>query len=278
MSSYKTIVVHLADERRAARLLGVAARLAAQHDAHLIGLFVALPDVVSSPFGVGKGLIEKGKATIRQRAKEIEAIFEASGPGLGLKKEWRYVEPGRRAAVDVLLAHVRSADLIIASQNDLDWYDSLLMEYPVDLLLQSGRPVLFVPNTGEFGDIGARVLLAWNDRREAARAAFDALPLLERAKDVRVLWVNPETEAGTGDVPTVEIVETLARHGVRCTAAVTRGSDQSVGTELLNQVSDNGASLLVMGGYGHKRFREYVFGGATREILRHMTVPVLMSH
>jgi nucleotide-binding universal stress UspA family protein len=68
------------------------------------------------------------------------------------------------------------------------------------------------------------------------------------------------------------------RHGVRCTAAETRGSDQAAGLELLNQVTDCGATLLVMGGYGHRRLREFVFGGATRDVLRHMTVPVLMSH
>lgn len=279
MDRYKTIVVHLADENRAARVLGVAARLAAQHDAHLVGVFVALPDVVSAPFAIGRALMEKGKAALRERAQKIEAIFTAAGDGLGLKKEWRHIEPGRQRAVDVLLAEVRCADLIVASQSDLNWYDSLLMEYPEELLLQSGRPVLFVPNAGEFKDVGERVLLAWNDRREAARAAFDALPLLRTAKDVRVFWINPEAESeNKGEVPTVEVVKTLARHGVKCTAAETRGSDLTVGTTLLNEVADSGATMLVMGGYGHRRFREYVFGGATRDIMRQMTVPVLMSH
>jgi nucleotide-binding universal stress UspA family protein len=279
MTHYKTIVVHLADERRAERVLGVAARLAQQQDAHLIGLFVGLPRIINTGFNLGKALIEQGMASIRDRAAKIEATFEAAAPGLGIRKEWRFVEPGRRPALDVLLMHLRSADLIVASQSDLSWDDSLLMEYPEDLLLQSGRPVLYVPNAGQFDDLTGRVLVAWNDRREAARAAFDALPLLKQAKDVRVLWVNPEQEASaTGDVPTAEIVKSLARHGIQCTAAAARGSDHAAGTELLNQVTDVGATMLVMGGYGHRRLREYVFGGATREVLRQMTVPVLMSH
>lgn len=279
MSGYKTIVVHLADERRVDRTLAVAVELARQQDAHLVGLFVSLPDILSPPLGLGRSLVAAGRATIRERAEKIRQKFEAAGTGFALKKEWRFVEPGRAPAIDALMIHVRAADLVVAAQGDLTWDDNLLMEYPEDLMLQSGRPVLFVPNGGEFQTFGLRPLVAWSQRREASRAVFDALPLLQKAQTVRVLWINPEAEmADKGEAPTGDIVKALSRHGVNCMAAAAHGADADVGKVLLHDVKESGSTMLVMGGYGHNRFREYVFGGATRHILGNMTVPTLLSH
>lgn len=279
MSAYKTILVHLADERTAPAALAAAARLASDHDAHLVGLFMDLPEVLTPPFAIGRSIVEAGRAEIRRRAQAFEAMFEAAGPGLSIRKEWRFVSPKRTSAVDTLMTHVRSADLVVTAQTHADWQANLLMEYPEDLLMQSGRPVLYVPYQGTFIETGRRVLLAWNERREAARAAFDSLPILQRAENVSVLWIDPTADrAGTGDVPTAEIVRTLARHGVKATAMVAHGNDSDVGTVLLSQIAATNSNLLVMGGYGRWRLREYVFGGATRQVIRGMTCPVLMSH
>jgi nucleotide-binding universal stress UspA family protein len=277
MSGYKTIVVHLADERRVDRTLAVAVDLARQHDAHLIGLFVSLPDVLSPPLGVGRSLVAAGRAAIRERAEKIRQKFEAAGAGLAHSQEWRFVEPGRAPAIDALMMHVRAADLIVAAQGDLSWDDNLLMEYPEELLLQSGRPILLVPNAGAFPSFGLRPLVAWSERREAARAAFDALPLLQTAESVRVLWVNPDV-AAKGQSLTGDIAKALSRHGVNSIPASIHGADADVGKVLLHEVKESGATMLIMGGYGHMRFREYIFGGATLHILRHMTVPTLLSH
>jgi nucleotide-binding universal stress UspA family protein len=271
--------MHLPDERRADQVLGVGERLAASHDAHLIGLFLMPPDIYSPAFSAARGLMEAGKKALRARAQHIADRFEAAGAGLQLKKEWRFIEPGTRSGTEVLMSHVRSADLVIVPQRQPDWDDSLLLEYPEDIALGSGRPTIMVPNAGTFTNIGKRITVAWNDRREAARATFDALPMLRKAESVRLLWINPEQEtAPKGDLPTAEIAAALARHGVRCTCAEVRGSDLRVGDALLNQVGEDGTDLLVMGAYGRSRFRELVFGGATRHILKHMTVPVLLSH
>jgi nucleotide-binding universal stress UspA family protein len=123
------------------------------------------------------------------------------------------------------------------------------------------------------------VLVAWNARREAARAVFDALPLLQRAKEVKVVWVNPQSEGELArDVPAADICTALARHGVKCEATQAVQPHSNVGRTLLMQAKDYGADLLVMGCYGHSRLREFVLGGASEYVLRHMTVPVLMSH
>jgi nucleotide-binding universal stress UspA family protein len=123
------------------------------------------------------------------------------------------------------------------------------------------------------------VLVAWNARREAARAVFDALPILQRAKAVRVVWVNPQSERErTQDVPAGDICATLARHGVKCEAVEQVRPGAGVGATLLACAKDWGADLLVMGCYGHTRLREFVLGGASRHVLSHMSIPVLMSH
>jgi nucleotide-binding universal stress UspA family protein len=146
------------------------------------------------------------------------------------------------------------------------------------LAVAAGRPVLIVPNAGVYCGIGSRVVVAWNGRREATRAAFDALPLLQQAKDVKVLWIDPRSEdEDAGAFAATDLCTALARHGIAC-EAVAAASDGNVGATLLSCATEHRADLLVMGCYGHSRLTELVFGGATRHILRHMTIPVLMSH
>jgi nucleotide-binding universal stress UspA family protein len=136
-----------------------------------------------------------------------------------------------------------------------------------------------VPYAGTFKTIGQRVLVAWNAGREATRAVNDALPLLEGAAKVTVLAINPHGGLrGHGEVPGADIALHLARHGVRAEASAIKSDDVEIGALLLSQAADLNADLIVMGAYGHSRLREVVLGGATREILRSMTVPVLLSH
>jgi nucleotide-binding universal stress UspA family protein len=112
-----------------------------------------------------------------------------------------------------------------------------------------------------------------------ARAVFDALPLLQRAKEVRVIWVNPQSEGElVQDIPAADICTALARHGVKCEATQAVQPRTNVGQTLLAQAKDCAADLLVMGCYGHSRLREFVLGGASEHILRHMSIPVLMAH
>jgi len=140
----------------------------------------------------------------------------------------------------------------------------------------SARPVLIVPYIGFNQTPGKNVLVAWNDSKEATRAVNDAMPVLENANQVQVLAISAKGE--TNEVPTAEICVYLARHGVRAEAAKTVSDGLKTSDILLNRISDRGIDLLVMGAYGHSRIREMVMGGATYNIMRHMTVPVLMSH
>jgi nucleotide-binding universal stress UspA family protein len=123
------------------------------------------------------------------------------------------------------------------------------------------------------------VLVAWNTTREAARALNDAMPILARAKKVTVLSINPPSgEMGRPVWPGADISLHLARHGATAEASSTVSGDIDAGNTILSRAADFGADLIVMGGYGHSRQREFLLGGVTRTLLQHMTVPVLMSH
>ena len=204
--TYKTILLHLNDERRVGGLMDAAAYLATRHQAHLIGLFVMPPIPAYGALSIGAGIIKSGLASFRDEAKRVQAIFEEACKGRTFVSAWRLADNVQVAVAEVVLAHGRSCDLIIASQRDRCWDFAPLMDEPERLAIEGGRPVLLVPHSGRFATFGRRVTVAWNGRREAARAVFDALPLLVSAENVRIVWVNPQKEAPrVGDVPTAEI-------------------------------------------------------------------------
>jgi nucleotide-binding universal stress UspA family protein len=168
----------------------------------------------------------------------------------------------------------QAVDLVILGQRTPDHPTGL--DAPEEVVLACGRPVLIVPYAGHIERIGETALVAWNGSREAARAAQDALPLLSASASVTVLLINPEEEA---DIDAADnLVVHLARHGLNAKKLVAREDILAVSDALLAQVSALGADLLVMGAYGHSRLREMILGGVTRDVLRNMNVPVLMSH
>jgi nucleotide-binding universal stress UspA family protein len=146
------------------------------------------------------------------------------------------------------------------------------------LALESGRPVLVVPYIGRYPEIGRNVVVAWKAEREAARAVFDALPFLVGAEKVHILEVKERGDERPALAPDISIAAALARHGIKTSVHTSQPRDISVGDEILSRLADLSADLLVMGAYGHSRMRELVFGGVTRHIARHMTVPTVLSH
>ncbi len=277
--TYKTILLHVNDERRVAGLVDAATHIATRHEAHLVGLYVLPPVPTYGGTAFGASMIKSAMARFREEAGRVQAAFEAACKGRPFVAEWRLVDPEDQGVAEMVMQHGRAADLIIASQRDREFDFSSMLDVPERLAIESGRPVLVVPYAGRFPTFGKRVTVAWNGKREAARAVFDALPLLKAAQSVRIVWVNPQKDSlAPGDLPTADIAASLARHGVRCEAGSTTANDIGVGDALVSGLTDDGSDLLVMGAYGHSRLSEFVFGGATRHILDHMTVPVLMSH
>ena len=139
--------------------------------------------------------------------------------------------------------------------------------------------MLVVPYAGGFAAVGRRVLIAWDGTREASRALHDALPLLVGAEMVTVMTVHRrETDHESGRLSHERVVRHLARHGIAARTEEAVGNDVPVSDLLLSRAADLDVDLLVAGAYHHSQFREALLGGVSRELLDHMTVPVLMSH
>lgn len=279
--SYKTILVHVSDPVRSKEVLRVAVMMAKRHEAHLIGLYV-IPGIQIYPsvaiYIPEEALTPQRKFNL-EKAKEAQAFYTKLTDAEGVSAEWRLEESGIPNISEQVVDSCHAADLVILGQADDEKDDSYIRELPGDVLMESGRPMLIVPNSGTFKEVGSHVMIGWNGTREAARAVFDALPILKTASEVYVHSAVAERPSAENPVILgAEIAATLARHGVVVSAETNVNPDISDGDELLSYVVQRGADLLVMGGYGRSRTREMIFGGATNHILKHMLVPVLMSH
>ncbi len=274
----KDLLVHVDNSKACAGRVGAAVRLAATHRAHLTGLYV-LPMVYIPGYAemqIPAEVIEAQRRATHARAIEAEAAFKGAADKQGISAEWRCVEGD---FAQTLTLHGRYVDVLILGQADESDPMSVSEGLAEKVVLEAGCPVLVIPYIGALNAIGERILVAWNASREAVRAIHDALPLLERAKSVDVLSVNPPGGAkGDGDLPSADICLHLARHDVKAKADHIEAHDVDVGDMLLSRAADKGVDLIVMGAYGHSRFREFILGGATRHLLEHMTVPVLMAH
>ena len=272
---YKTILVQCDENPRRSERFALGLRLAERFGAHLTALFAMRAAFL--PFyplaEADTTWLRVEEQTRKTAASEAQSAFETQAmrfPKVAI--DFRVV--GRGELTDVG-SRARTADLVLAGQPESD--DAVARILAGDLLLTAGRPILFVPYAGHFPDVGRRVLIAWNDSREAARAVADALPILRRAESVDL--VTFETAAATLPAEAGEdVVRQLGRHGVKVTVDRDRATDMKVGDLILANADDRGSDLIVMGGYGHSRIRERVLGGATRALLDVMTVPVLMSH
>jgi nucleotide-binding universal stress UspA family protein len=283
----RDILVVLDGSARSDVVLGVAMGLARRHDAHLTGccpLEALMPANLGFALGAYPALTSlQGAANLLEEDALAQAAAIGAGFGEQLKRnelrgDWQV---DRGVVGEAVARRARAADLVVLGQADPDHrLPPAARNMIEDTLMNSGRPLLVVPFAGRFDTIGTNVLIGWNDTREAARAAHDALLLIEPNASVTVLTVE-RGKAGMEpeEVPGAQIAEHLARHGLNVSAART-ATDGSIADAdaLLSYASDSGTDLLVVGGYGHSRVRELVLGGVSRGLLQHITVPLLISH
>lgn len=266
------IIVHLDSCPRTEARLEVAANLARQCGARLVGLFGQTedsPPVMASRDRAGR---------LGELAAKTRRLFEDRVQLAGVNSAWRDVSGWNQdRLIDDVVAACRLADLVVMGQFDpAQAAGTLPEELNEQVVLNSGRPVLLIPAVGDYTRWGRSVVVAWNGSREAARALADAMPILEQAESVMVLGVRP---AGTPDTLGEEaVVDHLGCHGIKAEWESLPISDISVMDAILSRASDLGADLLVMGAHGHYGFPATRRGGNTRYVLRHMPMPVLMSH
>jgi nucleotide-binding universal stress UspA family protein len=281
--SLSTIVVSLNHEQRVPDLLAAAALIARDRKVHVTGLYVVPPLFVPSDvvFPMGRNFYREQISAHRDQCERVRAQFEARTKGETFTAEWRVrgdLDNSYEFVADGLIAESYAADLVIVSQAG-GKEPPMLSEIPQRVALESGRPVLIIPTTWTPKAYGSDVAIAWNNSRESARATFDALPLLQKAEKVRLITVqSPDGLDGPVAVPSADVAATLARQGLNVDIETIESNGWHTGNAILSRVATDGADLLVMGAYGHSRFSEAILGGATRDVLRNMTVPVLMSH
>lgn len=281
--SCKTILLHVDESRHAPEQIKLAAAIAERCEAHLIGMAAtALPGAFYLPGALGEGVTLTAYLNyLRERAEGALLVFEATVQKLNVRSyEMRVVED--EAATGISL-HGRCSDLVVVGQLDPDEpLPAVRAGFPEYVVMNSGRPTLIVPHSRQFDSIGKRIVIAWDNGIEAARAVAGALPLLQHADAVQIVTFHDKPKPGTraaGTKPGRELMQHLARHGIRAEiAAHTLAAGIDNGEALLAHANDFRADLMVMGGYGHSRFREVLLGGVTQTVLNGMTIPTLMAH
>jgi nucleotide-binding universal stress UspA family protein len=274
--TYKTLMVSLNLGESNERVLDVAASLAQRFDAHVIGIAGGHPMQIdyAEGYSTSDAHPTQGKAMSQQMA-DVQAEFRNALQARVDKLEWRETQK-LESLGDFAARQARSTDLLITGVSDGECFGTPRAVRAVDLIMCLGRPVLVVPATADKPRLEC-VLVAWKDTRESRRAAADALPLLKRAAHVCVVEIADEADLREAQVRLDDVVAWLARHGVvaQALAASTNPADFD---QLGAIASAQGADLIVAGGYGHSRLREWVMGGVTRRLLQGAQRCSLLSH
>lgn len=276
--TYRSLLVHLDTSPTCAARVTQAIELALVMECHLVGVaptgLLAVPVIPDSATALGE-FGETAWELMLDQAQQAAGRFTAACAVAGLKSCESLVDHADAAAS--IVRHAHCSDLVLVGQADPARPDHREQRAFVEqVILHSARPTLILPYAGRVESLGQRPLLAWDDSREAARAAGDALPLLRRADEVLVYSWRED--------PVVDLRrrldalrQWLSWHGVVAQVRE-EGSGVAVADALLSRAADCGSDLIVMGAYGHARWTERILGGATRGLLDAMTVPVLMSH
>jgi nucleotide-binding universal stress UspA family protein len=280
--AYKSLLTVAASPEGVRGTVTVAAQIATALDAHLdcLALGVDRTQIGYSYVGSGAVVIAAAMDRAEAEARETEAALNAAiaAQALPLRSAVEVVVTQLGALTDVVASRARYADLAVLP---LPYGTSRGVEDEAvteAALFEGMCPVLIVPPSGMKRVQPKRIILAWNQSREALVAARRAMPFLRRADMVQIVVIDPPTYGPERSDPGGLLCQLLVRHGVHAEVSVLAKTLPRVSEVLARQVRDVDADLLVMGAYGHSRFREAILGGATRDMLEHAEVPVFLAH
>jgi nucleotide-binding universal stress UspA family protein len=264
----RDILVHLDNSSASAARLDVAIAYARKHGARLRGLYL-----ITHFFYEPRALGEKADSD------KAEQIFTAKTSEAGIAAEWMYQDctvMGSNVS-DLITMQAYFTDMIVLGQANLS---APVMNIPTDLaervILSSGRPVLIVPYSGTFHTAGDRIMVAWKAGRESIRAVNDSLPHLQNAQSVVIVEGN--TTSGNSDDTLESIRNFLLNHDIKVSLELINYGNFPIGDMLLNNVCDKKIDLLVMGAFAPNRRGSLEMSPVARHVLKHLTVPVLVSH
>jgi nucleotide-binding universal stress UspA family protein len=278
--SYRTLLISLNEIERLDAIIGIAASLAGAQKSHVLGLYVIPAPAVYPAVGpyVVPEVFDGLTRYFEEQSKGAKRKFESAMNARELSFQWLEVKALTSAISDTVSEMGRAADLVILSEANRDGRNGVELDFVENIILGVGRPVLILPRSAAAELDPAIVVCGYNGSKEAARAVHDALPILKKARNVRLLWVDPARELEAGALPGADMAESLRRHGVKASAESLPSQGLNPAEAIMTQARETGAGVVVMGAYGHSRIREFVLGGATRHALATMTMPLLVSH
>lgn len=255
------------------RAVSLASLLGAHIAAISCEVHVQVPgSFLSGPGNVG-AIVASEAHKSRKNAQDLLATFESTAQKSGVAHEIVLDRCLSSEVPDVLVEYARFRDLAIVPLPES--YDQW---YAEAIIFGSGRPTIVLPEASAAREFGLnRVLIGWDFSRAATRAVSDAIPIMEKAREVCILTVTNE-KAIPSRRSSSELAKNLSKHGIDVVVEEVDAAGRAIGRVFAEQVASRRADLLVMGAYGHSRFREFVLGGATRSILTKPPIPVLLSH
>lgn len=278
--AYKSLFTVITDLTDVGPVLEAALPFARAEGAHLDVLCLGIDRTQTGYYFAGATAVMQEETLMhaQSEAKDIEAAVRDR---LGRTEVSWGVDAmvAQTATVAALVARrARFADLVMLPK---PYGPNRTMDSPVIVeaaMFQGQAPVMVLPGERAPGIAPAKVVVAWNESAEAMSAVRQALPLLIAADAVNVLIIDPQEHSTDRADPGIELSEMLTRHGASVEVTIIAKTLTRVSDMILRHVADQDAELLVMGAYGHSRFREAILGGATRNLLEQAEVPVLMAH
>ena len=280
--AYKSLLTVATAPDRIGAAVAAAAAICQKADAHLDALALGVDRTQVGYSYVGTGAVvlqvamERAEQEARANEKAVKEALAKQGPGLRSATETAVTQMG--ALTDLVAARARYADLVVLPKpyGETSGPES---EAVIEAAMFEGMaPVLVVPQSGLKAAVPKHVVLAWNQSREALVAARRALPFLKQAEMVTITVIDPPTHGPERSDPGGLLCQLLVRHGVKAEVSVLARTLPRISDVLHRACRDLDADLLVMGAYGHSRFREAILGGATRNMLEQAEIPVFMAH
>ncbi len=275
--SLKNLLVHVKNTETNDAGLSAAIGLARVHGARLTGLYVLPPPFIpiyEPGLEAAHLSIKAQRDAAKSWADSAKQLFRDATVNARVENDWIEIEG---EADRVLIQQTVYKDMVVLGLGRDLTYNVSGAAVADRLIIGCGRPVLLVPDKYTAPELGKRIVVGWNGRREAARALNDAMPLLRRAEKVLVVNVGRETDER---LPSDEalVASHLKLHNITFEMKHAEGKGVDAGPSLLSQAGAIGADLVVIGGYGHSRLREIILGGTTLYMIDRTEIPVLISH
>lgn len=268
--SIRDILVHLDNSAEAAARLDLAIRYAKKHGAHLRGLY-PITHSYYEPRDIGE----------ISNVESIEALFQTRTSAAGISSEWVCLDWSviGVSVTDIMILQAYYTDLVIVGQtNSRTPNRNVPVDLPERLVMACGRPVLIVPYAGVYETAAERVMIAWKPGRESVRTVTDALACIKKASYVSIIGVSAEAIPSDSDSHIIQVRDYLSRHNVTARTEHICAGSFSVGDVLLNLSCEQTVDLMVMGALAPNRRGVPEISPVARHVLKHMAIPVLMSH